>query len=88
MTMYQLLCYVNVPAPADTCLTRTADRAILDVVPVMKRTVVFIIKYDTITSRNLGQYRYAIATDTRLYILFTIFNREATGSGCGNGGHF
>ena len=41
--MYQLLCHVNVPAPADTCLTRTADRAILDSVPVMKRTVVITI---------------------------------------------
>ena len=43
--MYQLLCHVNVPAPAGTCLTRTADRAILDSVPVMKRTVVITIKY-------------------------------------------
>ena len=40
--MYQLLCHVNVPVPADTCLTRTADRAILDFVPAIKRTVVFI----------------------------------------------
>ena len=31
-----------------------------------------------ITSRDLGQYRYAIATGTRLYILFTMSN--ATGN--------
>ena len=43
--MYQLFCHVNVPVPADTCLTRTADRAILDFVPDMKRTVVITIKY-------------------------------------------
>ena len=43
--MYQLLCHVNVPVPADTCLTRTADRAILDCVPGMKRTVVITVKY-------------------------------------------
>ena len=44
-TMYQLLCHVNVPVPADTCLTRTADRAILDSVPGMKRTVAITITY-------------------------------------------
>ena len=43
--MYQLLCHANVPAPADTCLTRTADRAILDFVPDMERTTVITIKY-------------------------------------------
>ena len=63
--MYQLLCHVNVPAPADTCLTRTADRAILDFVPVMKRTVVITIIYfdnfkefGTIPVRD--RYRYQV----------------------------
>ena len=64
-TMYQLLCHVNVSAPADTCLTRTADRAILDFVPVMKWTVVITIKYydnfkefGTIPVRD--RYRYQV----------------------------
>ena len=63
--MYQLLYHVNVPAPADTCLTRTADRAILDFVPDMKRTVVITIKYydnfkdfGTIPVRD--RYRYQV----------------------------
>ena len=63
--MYQLLCHVNVPAPADTCLTRTADRAILDFVPVMKRTVDITIQYydnfkefGTIPVRD--RYRYQV----------------------------
>ena len=63
--MYQLRCHVNVPAPADTCLTRTADRAILDSVPVMKRTVVITITYfdnfkefGTIPVRD--RYRYQV----------------------------
>ena len=43
--MNQLLCHVNVPVPADTCLTRTADRAILDFVPDMKRTVIITTKF-------------------------------------------
>ena len=43
-TMYQLLCHVNVPVPADTCLTRRADRAIFDFVPGMKRTVVIAVE--------------------------------------------
>ena len=43
--MYQLLCHVNVHVPADTCLTRTADMAILDFVPDKERTVVITIKY-------------------------------------------
>ena len=44
-----------------------------------------------ITSRDLGQYRYVIATGTRLYILFTMSNqrdRESTEIGRGNGGIF
>ena len=63
--MYQPLCHVNVPAPADTCLTRTADRAILNSVPVMKRTVVITITYfdnfkefGTIPVRD--RYRYQV----------------------------
>ena len=63
--MYQLLCHVNVPTPADTCLTRTADRAILDFVPVMKRRVVITITYfdnfkefGTIPVRD--RYRYQV----------------------------
>ena len=67
--MYQLLCHVNVPVPADTCLTRTADRAILDFVPGMKRTVVITVKYydnfnDFGTPRRL--YRYG----TSFYLQF------------------
>ena len=63
--MYQLLYHVNVPVPADTCLTRTAVRAILDFVPDMKRTVVTTIKYydnfkdfGTIPVRD--RYRYQV----------------------------
>ena len=43
--MYQLLCHVNVHVPADTCLMRTADMAILDFVPDKEQTVVITIKY-------------------------------------------
>ena len=69
--MYQLLCHVNVPVPADTCLTRTADRAILDVVPGMKRTVVITIKYYD----NFNDFGTPLSV--RYLVLFTIPNREA-----------
>ena len=69
--MYQLLCHVNVPVPADTCLTRTADRAILDVVPGMKRTVVITVKYYD----NFNDFGTLISV--RYLVLFTIPNREA-----------
>ena len=69
--MYQLLCHVNVPVPADTCLTRTADRAILDFVPGMKRTVVFTVKYYD----NFNDFGTPISV--RYLVLFTIPNREA-----------
>ena len=69
--MYQLLFYVNVPVPADTCLTRTADRAILDCVPGMKRTVVITIKYYD----NFNDFGTALSV--RYLVLFTILNREA-----------
>ena len=70
--MYQLLCHVNVPVPADTCLTRTADRAILDFVPGMKRTVLVItIKY----CDNFNDFGTPLSV--RYLVLFTIPNREA-----------
>ena len=69
--MYQLLCHVNVPVPADTCLTRTADRAILDFVPAMKRTVVITVKYYD----NFNDFGTPISV--RYLVLFTIPNREA-----------
>ena len=69
--MYQLLCHVNVPVPADTCLTRTADRAILDFVPGMKRTVVITVKYYD----NFNDFGTPISV--RYLVLFTIPNREA-----------
>ena len=68
--MYQLLCHVNVPVPADTCLTRTADRAILDFVPGMKRTVVITVKYYD----NFNDFGMPISV--RYLVLFTIPNRE------------
>ena len=70
--MYQLLCHVNVPVPADTCLTRTADRAILDFVPGMKRTVVMITiqYYDNFND-------FGTPLSVRYLVLFTIPNREA-----------
>ena len=69
--MYQLLCHVNVPVPADTCLTRTADRAIFDFVPGMKRTVVITVKYYD----NFNDFGTPISV--RYLVLFTIPNREA-----------
>ena len=69
--MYQLLCHVNVHVPADTCLTRTADRAILDFVPGMKRTVVITVKYYD----NFNDFGTPISV--RYLVLFTIRNREA-----------
>ena len=69
--MYQLLCHVNVPVAADTCLTRTADRAILDFVPGMKRTVVITIKYYDNFS-DIGTPLVVL-----YFVLFTIPNREA-----------
>ena len=69
--MYQLLCHVNVPVPADTCLTRTADWAILDFVPGMKRTVVITVKYYD----NFNDFGTPISV--RYLVLFTIPNREA-----------
>ena len=69
--MYQLLCHVNVPVPADTCLTRTADRAIIDFVPGMKRTVVITVKYYD----NFNDFGTPISV--RYLVLFTIPNREA-----------
>ena len=69
--MYQLLCHVNVPVPADTCLTRTAHRAILDYVPGMKRTVVITVKYYD----NLNDFGTPISV--RYLVLLTIPNREA-----------
>ena len=69
--MYQLLCHVNVPVPADTCLARTADRAILDFVPGMKRTVVITLKYYD----NFNDFGTHISV--RYLVLFTIPNREA-----------
>ena len=69
--MYQLLCHVNVPAPADTCLTRIADRAILDFVPGMKRTVVMTVNYYD----NFNDFGTPISV--RYLVLFTIPNREA-----------
>ena len=71
--MYQLLCHVNAPVPADTCLTRTTDRAILDFVPDMKRTVVITIQYYD----NFKDFGTIPGTGSWLYILFTISNREA-----------
>ena len=72
--MYQLLCHVNVPVPADTCLTRTADRAILDFVPVMKRTVGITIKYFD----NVKEFGTILVPGYTFYfVLFTIYNREA-----------
>ena len=68
--MYQLLCHVNVPVPADTCLTRTADRAILDFVPGMKRTVVITVKYYYFND-------FGTPISVRYLVLFTIPNREA-----------
>ena len=69
--MYQLLCHVNVPVPADTCLTRAADKAILDFVPGMKRTVVItVIYYDNFNS-------FGTPISVRYLVLFTIPNREA-----------
>ena len=69
--MYQLLCHVNVPVPADTCLTRTADRAILDCVPGIKPTVVITVKYyDNFTD-------FGTPISVRYLVLFTILNREA-----------
>ena len=70
-TMYQLLCHVNVPVPADTCLTRTVDRAILAFVPGMKRTVVITIKYYD----NFNDFGTSLLV--RYLVLFTIPNREA-----------
>ena len=69
--MYQLLCHVNVPVPGDTCLTRTADRAILDFVPGMKRTVVITVKYYD----NFNDFGTPISV--RYLVLFKIPNREA-----------
>ena len=69
--MYQLLFHVNVPVPADTCLTQTADRAILDFVPGLKRTVVITIKYYD----NFNDFGTPISV--RYLVLFTIPNREA-----------
>ena len=69
--MYQLLYHVNFPVPADTCLTRTADRAILDFVPGMKRTVVITIKYYD----NFNDFGTPLSV--RYLVLFTIPNREA-----------
>ena len=69
--MCQLLCHVNFPVPADTCLTRTEDRAILDVVPGMKRTVVITIKYYD----NFNDFGTPLSI--RYLVLFTIPNREA-----------
>ena len=69
--MYQLLCHVNVPVPAETCLTQTADRAILDFVPGMKRTVVITVKYYD----NFNDFGTPISV--RYLVLFTIPNREA-----------
>ena len=74
--MYQLLCHVNVPVPADTCLTRTADRAILDFFPDMKRTVVITIKY----------YDNCNDFGTIPVPAYTFYLQFPTGSG--NGGHF
>ena len=71
--MYQLglLCHINVPVPADTYLTRTADRAILDFVTGMKRTVVITIKdYDNFNDSETP-------LSVRYLVLFTIPNREA-----------
>ena len=84
--MYQLLCHVNVPAPADTCLTRTADREILDSVPVMKRTVVITIKYYD----NFKEFGTIPVPGYTFYLQCPGpgRNRESTGSGRGNGGHF
>ena len=70
--MYQLLCHVNVPVPADTCLTRIADRAILDFVPDMERTAVITIKYYD-NFRDFG----TMPVPGYTCILFTISNREA-----------
>ena len=69
--MYQLLCHVNVPVPADTCLTRTADGAILDFVPGMKRTIVITVKYYD----NFNDFGTPISV--RYLVLFTIPIREA-----------
>ena len=60
-----------IPVPADTCLTRTADRAILDFVPGMKRTVVITVKYYD----NFNDFGTPISV--RYLVLFTIPNREA-----------
>ena len=59
--MYQLFCHVNV----------TADRAILDFVPGMKRTVVIAIKYYD----NFNDFGAPLSV--RDLVLFTIPNREA-----------
>ena len=69
--MYQLICHVNVPVPADTCLTRTADRAILDFVPGMKRTVVITVKYYD------NSNAFGTPISVRYLVLFTIPIREA-----------
>ena len=75
--MYQLLCHVNVPVPADTCLTRTADRAILDFVPGMKRTVVITVKYYD----NFNDFGTPISV--RYRVPRFIYNSQT-----GSGGHF
>ena len=69
--MYQLLCHVNVPVSADTCLMRTADRAIFDFVPDMKWTVVITIKYYDIKLKGFWDNTVAW-----LYILIIISIRE------------
>ena len=78
--MYQLLCHVNVPVPADTCVTRTADRTILDFVPGMKRTVVITIKYYD----NLKDFGTISVPDYTFYdVVHFIYNFQP---GRGNGG--
>ena len=75
--MYQLLCHVNVPAPADTCLTRTADSAILDFVPVMKRTVVITIKYFD----NIKEFGTIQVRDRYRYVIHFIYNFQPGSDG-------
>ena len=80
--MYQLLCHVNVHVPADTCLTRKVDRAILDIVPGMKQTVVITIKYYD----NLKDFGTISVPNYRFYdVVHFIYNFQP---GSGNGGHF